>query len=216
MCKAPTFFEKISLFGRKEGKEVIEMTRIRFPRKPPIKQAKEVREIQNLLLEKAERLLGSRDANYIILDPDFGEGGPIIVFPTVNNDVRAKLSKEAAYYWPTFVYELSHETVHFLNPVRGPANWLEEGIAVEFSVKMSKELTTHSQKPDPKKQHVFYEAMKMVNRLSSDVFDAAGKIRKETGALSAATFEDLQHLFPNLDEETLKKLAETFPIRLST
>ena len=45
------------------------------------------------------------------------------------------MSDNGRFYWPTVVYELAHETVHLLNPVfLGEANYLEEGVAVAFSL----------------------------------------------------------------------------------
>jgi hypothetical protein len=66
--------------------------------------------MQNLLLDEAERLLGGRDLSKKIYKSEFvtdGKGPQLINTPNFDS-ASAMLSVNAAGYWPTAVYELSH------------------------------------------------------------------------------------------------------------
>ena len=178
-----------------------------FPTHRPEQDAPGVWAIQQNLLARAENLLGPRDGTKKVYQPVFKDGGPYLVNTPNCDGAFATLSMNAAGYWPTLVYELAHETVHLLNPIAGCTNWLEEGVAVVFSVEMSRTLTAHPMAPNSQSQG-FREAMSLVQRLPTSVFQAARNVRNDFVSLSAATFEGLCRLFPTGDKQVLSRLAE--------
>lgn len=179
---------------------------LKFPVERPDQRPVEVWSIQQLLLRNAEQMLGPRDLAKKIYQPVFKDNGPILINTPNFDGAFAALSMNAAGYWPTFVYELAHETVHLLNPVKGYTNYLEEGIAVAFSVEMSHRLTSHPMAP--RSSSVLYcEALQLVQALPISCFDAAKTIRNRVTALSAVTLEILCECFPSADETILAQLA---------
>lgn len=179
------------------------MAAIAFPKQRPDQSPSEVWRLQNLLLHIVESLLGPREAKRIC-QPVFSGAVPHIVNTPDFTGVFAALTNNAAGYWPTTVYELAHETVHLLNPIAGCTNYLEEGVAVAFSVNMSEVLGGQRQTPTLES---YQEAWRLVQELSKDVFPAAKAIRAQCRGLSQATVEDLNLLFPNRKIELLQKLV---------
>jgi hypothetical protein len=118
-----------------------------FPSGRPDANPVGVWSVQQDLLARAQRLLGPRDETKQIFQPVFSPGGPHLINTPACDGAFAALSMEAANYWPTLVYELAHETVHLMDPTVGPTNWLEEGVAVLFSIEMSRTLTNHPMAP---------------------------------------------------------------------
>lgn len=180
---------------------------LKLPLTPPVQSIADLWSAQLLLLKKAEDLLGARDVSKKISPPKFGENGPYIRNTSDLNGAFTVLSSNAKGYWPTAIFELAHETVHLLNPVVGTTNWLEEGIAVAFSVHMTEDLVNVSMPiTDPK----YRDAYKLIQRFEEPYFTVARKIREAVGALSLADNETLQHLFPSADNHLLQKLVTNF------
>ena len=162
--------------------------------------------LQQQLLSAAQSRFGQRDTNKQIYQPIFRDDGPILINTPNLDGAFAALSINAAGYWPTAVFELAHETVHLLNPTVGYTNWLEEGIAVAFSIEMSAELTQHAQVPSDGSNYLI--AVNLLQSLPIGYQDAAKTIRAEC-ALSSVTVEILKRLFPQTEPAILERLAET-------
>ena len=177
-----------------------------FPALPPKDDPTTLWSLQQQLLAAAESRFGQRDTNKQIYQPIFRDDGPILINTPNLDGAFAALSQNAAVYWPTAVYELAHETVHLLNPIVGFANWLEEGIAVAFSIEMSSELTRHPQFPSEGSNYAI--AMSLLQSLPKEYQEAAKLIRAEC-ALNSVTNDILQRLFPRTAPAILAKLAET-------
>ena len=103
-----------------------------MPRIRPDAEPKRMRVLQSTLLALAEGFFGTRDRSFSIADPRFHERGPFLQHSSEDEHLWVELSNNAAGYWPTAVFELAHESVHLLNPVKGYTNTLEEGFAVAF------------------------------------------------------------------------------------
>jgi hypothetical protein len=161
--------------------------------------------VQQDLLARVQALLGTRDETKKIYQPIFTDGGPYLSNTPNLDGAFAALSKSAAGYWPTVVYELAHETVHLLDPVAGFTSWFEEGIAVAFSVEMSRLLTSHPMVPDLPS---YLEALALVQRLSPSAFEAARAFRTAHGRLSSATAEALRQLCPTVADADIEKLSQ--------
>jgi hypothetical protein len=162
--------------------------------------------LQQQLLAAAESRFGLRDTNKQICQPTFRDDGPILINTPNLDGAFAALSTNAAGYWPTTVFELAHETVHLLNPTVGYTNWIEERIAVAFSIEMSAQLTQHPQVPSDESNYSI--ALRLLQSLPVGYHDAARTIRSEC-ALSSVTIDILKRLFPQTELPTLERLAET-------
>ena len=166
--------------------------------------------LQQELLALAEGLLGPRDRSKQIGQPVFNDDGPFLRNTPDGDGAFAVLSPNAAGYWPTAIYEMAHETVHLLNPVAGGTNFLEEGIAVAFSIHA---LEACGQPPFETCETSYTEALNLVRALAPDVFAAGRRIRECAGALSKAARRDLESLFPTVDRAILCRLSQPFPLR---
>lgn len=161
-------------------------------------------QLQLELIGRIERFLGPRDLQKRLFQPVFGTGVPCIVNTPALDGAFARLSPNAAGYWPTAVYELAHESVHLMNPIPGHTNFLEEGIAVAFSIAMSSE-TGHTMSPDIP---AYLEALSLVRLLPHSPLEAGRQIRLHCNALSSATEGDLVAIFPSVEESSLRRLCE--------
>ena len=163
--------------------------------------------LQLELLSIAESILGPRDVSKKIYQPEFTNGDIPSISNTPNLDgAFVLLSRLGKCSWPETVFEMAHETVHLLNPVCGNANYLEEGVAVAFSLGVQ-QLYGVSVQPSMKS---YLYALQLVAILPGGPFEAGKGIRERVGALSDARVEDLGELFPNVDKTVLSKLAEEF------
>ncbi|MEZ8232408.1 hypothetical protein CWO04_00340 [Vibrio splendidus] len=160
--------------------------------------------LQKFLLEEAEKLLGKKELDKQIFQPTFGERGPFIRNRLQNDGAWAVLSHNAGGYWPAALYELAHETIHLLNPVIGYTNYLEEGIAVAYSIDMSKRETTHPMSPNDK---YYQRAYELVQLLPDGIYESAKWIRNELGSLGNVKVADLKKLFPALEDEVIVELC---------
>nr|WP_298114081.1 hypothetical protein [uncultured Pseudomonas sp.] len=177
----------------------------KFPTQSPIASKPEMWNLQNFLLRKAEELIGPRDPQKEIFQPTFDRKGPFIMNRFQGDGAWAVLSFNASNYWPTALYELAHETIHLLDPVEGFTNYLEEGIAVAFSLELSRTQTNHAM---PAPTDKFYgRALELVKALPVDPFSSAHRIRSKCRKLSLARHQDLKELFPELEEEIAHELC---------
>ena len=165
------------------------------------------------LLEIAETELGPRDRSKKVYQPQFADDGPLLRNTPNFDGAFVELSRNAEHYWPTVVYEMAHETVHLLNPVaRGNGNYLEEGVAVAFSLyvqpmygfKMSVQIPSYEY------------ALQLADSLPVGTLAAGKLIRQHIGALSSATAQSLAELFPEGDEAVCDRLTQRFDRDLGT
>ena len=153
-------------------------------------------------------LFGPRDCSYKLWDqPQFYEQGPNIRFSIDQDGVWVELSYNGRKYWPTVLYEMAHETVHLLDPVVGSATYLEEGVAVAFSIQVQHLYGVKVQVPSmPSYAH----ALKLVGKLPGNALSAAARIRREVGRFSNVSAEDLLALYPHLDAKLAMELTRKF------
>jgi hypothetical protein len=160
--------------------------------------------MQHYLLGMAESLLGPRDASKKIYQPDFHRNGPLLWNTPSLDGAFVQLSHNAANSWQAVVFEMAHETVHLLNPTVGYTNWLEEGVAVSFSL----HALGHFGLPlQPINLLSYQEAHALVKTLPGGEFFVAKSVRESAGALNAVTANHLFSVFPNHDSVVLRKLA---------
>ncbi len=176
-----------------------------LPTSIPEHDQKGLWQLQNQLLDEAQRLVGQRDLSKKIYPPAFHENGPHIRNTPELDGAFIELGPNSKVFWPTVVYEMAHEIIHLLNPIVGYANWLEEGVAVEFSIHAQTLFDIPIQSPT---SGPYFEALNMVRSLPGGTFSSAKLIRGRFGSLSAVTFEQLFVLFPACGQADLRKLSE--------
>ena len=158
------------------------------------------------LLSVAESVLGPRNVSKKIYQPQFTDDGPGIRNTPELDGAVVELNRVSECSWPETVFEMAHETVHLLNPICGNANYLEEGVAVAFSLGVQQLYGVSVQ--TSMKSYLY--ALQLVAMLPGGPFEAGKQARDRVGALSDATVEVLEELFPSMDEAVLSKLAEEF------
>lgn len=179
-----------------------------LPDTEPINDPDGLWALQRKLLAMAESLYGLRDQSFRVFHPQFCENGPNIRIEYVLRGAYAQLSYNGRFYWPTVVYELAHETVHLLNPVkRGEINNLEEGVAVAFSLHAQEYFSVRVQRPS---MPSYASALSLVEALPNDPLQSAGRIRWKVGRFSDVSADDLVGLFPELDVDVANRLANRF------
>ena len=86
------------------------------------------------ILDEAEFLFGPRDPTYELLEPQIYERPFAQAFFYENRKIRVYLTNHCRDDAYAVTYELAHEAVHLLSPVRyGEATILEEGLATFFA-----------------------------------------------------------------------------------
>jgi hypothetical protein len=177
---------------------------VSVPISRPNEDAAALWRLQGELMALAEALLGTRDSAKQICQPVFSERGPCMCNTPALEGAFAELSLNAAGYWPTAIFELAHETVHLLNPTVQHTNWLEEGVAVAFSLHALR----HYDLPP---QHIalatYREAHELAEALPGGTFAAAKAVRAMAGALNAVNLTHLQVVAPKHDRTQLERLA---------
>jgi hypothetical protein len=178
-----------------------------FSKELPEKSGVAVWQLQIFLLQEAEKIFGIRDTEKIVYQPTFSNNdkeGPMIMNKHNSDGAWAQLSVNSKAYWPCTLYELAHETVHLLNPVLGNTNYLEEGVAVAFSIEMSESETNH---PMTTEDPIYLEAYRLVKLLPNNMYESVKMIRDKCGSLGEASAADLIELFPGLDPQIIKQLC---------
>lgn len=163
--------------------------------------------LQGVLMGEIEALLGTRDESKEISPPMFFDGGPRIMNTDDGSGVWVILSSNSEAYWPCALYELSHEVVHLLNPIKGNTTVLEEAIATYFSEEM---IIKHSGVEFKSNHPSYREAVNLLLKFKGSIYESIRKIRKDAGALSCVTHEIILKHQPELDTVTVDKLCEKF------
>lgn len=86
------------------------------------------------MLNLAEELFGQRDPSYSVSHIETSHEIPQIMFSNEDpKSIYIRIFTDPAENMSQVLYQLAHETVHLLAPVRGIANNLEEGVATYFA-----------------------------------------------------------------------------------
>lgn len=165
--------------------------------------------LQLELLTRVEAYFGKRDSSIVLCQPRFHDcDRPEIQFTPDNFGVFAVLGCDAKFNWSYALYQLSHETVHLLDPVfRGMGNFLEEGVAVAISLHFSRLYGLNFIAPST---GMYRNALNLVNELPEGAILSARRIRMELGKFSGVTRDDLIQLYPKLDSSVATHLARKF------
>jgi hypothetical protein len=185
---------------------------IKFPRLSPVESLEFVAKLQRDFLVDAETVLGKRVTKQRIDAPTFAAPGtlPVIQFNGSGDAVSATLSSNAANYWEALTYELGHEVVHLLDVREGSASWLEEGIAVHFSIRS---MCRCRQKPYYTDDPVYSQAYRLVNGLPEGPIQFGRKVRAALGSLTGPTTAQLLTMSSKIDARVASRLLDLMPRR---
>ena len=187
-----------------------EFRAVNLPTTEPKNDPAGVWAVQLHLFRIAEDLFGPRDPSIALWQPQFEDAGPNVRFSLDGLGVFAELSTNGESCWPTVIYELAHETVHLLDPgLLGTANYLEEGIAVAFSI-YAQHLYCVDRVQTPCESSKYGLALKLVSALPGQPLLCAGRIRRDIGRFSAVTPQDLVRLFPTINPQLANDLTRKF------
>lgn len=188
----------------------------KIPHALPKDSASDLWQLQLLLDQYAQELFGPRSYQKILYQPTFsinkGEQ-PHVINSKSEDGGWAHLSVNASTYWPTTVYELAHETVHLLDPRPAPpygkgSNWLEEGVAVEFSLHCARIICGATPPVGSKK---YNKARNLALKIGKEnFFEKCKKLREECGHFADTTIDAIKLHSPRCDETAVKKLIERF------
>ena len=99
-------------------------------------------DLRDLLLGYLEQRVGARDTSYKIEKTMYRDYGPMTYYPCGYSVkvINIKLTQDTLRYPQKKLFQVSHEVVHLLDPVKGMASNLEEGFATWFSVHICERL----------------------------------------------------------------------------
>lgn len=186
------------------------------PSTTPENSPSELWQLQLLLDKYAQELFGPRNPQKKLYQPTFSSKKfeqPCVYNSKSEDGGWAQLSVNAAMYWPAAVYELAHETLHLLDPRPAPpeakgSNWLEEGIAVEFSLHCAAVIYGNT---PPVTTAKYNQARNFAMKIGKEgFFEKSKAIRQECGHFADATIDDIKKIAPECDESVAKKLTKRF------
>ena len=161
------------------------------------------------MLHMAEDLFGPRDISYTILHVEPGHKTAQIYFPSEEypKHIIIRLVTDPAENMFKACYQLAHETVHLLAPVKGSANNLEEGVATYFAGHYMKKKMNAIWEPG---MESYEKVLEKVSPLFERDEKCISKIRKNQ-KFSQISKDRIRQAFSNLPTpEEIKWLFEKF------
>ena len=119
------------------------------------------------------------------------------------------------YYKDQATWQLAHESVHLLDPVKKKkATFLEEGLATWFQYEpkyhhpiVQAYIIKQEEKRKTKPEPPYDEAEKLVRRCMPQLKSVVKKIRSSGVRIQDITADKLAPCLPNVDRETIKRLC---------
>ncbi len=176
------------------------------------KYAQKLRRRLGLMLEMAENLFERRDCSYTILGIEFAGDDPEIRYPEgfEGKKIIIRLSSSAAQKMSKACFQMAHETVHLLAPVRiEDATNLEEGVACYFSL-----YYMEKKRIKPKWYYTevksYERVLELVRpRLEEDRY-CIRRLRERQPSFRDISKEEIRREFPKLTEEDVCFLTSKF------
>lgn len=175
------------------------------PSSLPLDDPKSGELAKSMIISEAEELFGARDTSFSINEAILyhNKTPRVVVATEPNNLCIVYLSDGSQNRWDCFMYEMAHESVHLLNPQKISASYLEEGVAVWFSMMMCKKYSYVCNKPTGK----YRQAYELLLKISDDVPSVVRIIRAKFPNLTDLNADDLQTTFPSLTPIDAKRLV---------
>ncbi|EOV9616226.1 hypothetical protein ACN5LY_000778 [Cronobacter dublinensis] len=175
------------------------------PSSLPLDDPKSGELAKSMIISEAEELFGARDTSFSINEAILyhSKGPQVVVATAFNNLCIVYLSNGSQKRWDCFMYEMAHESVHLLNPQKISASYLEEGVAVWFSLMMCRKHSYKCDKPTGK----YRQAYELLLKISEDVPSVVRVIRAKFPNLTDLNADDLQATFPSLTPLDARRLV---------
>jgi hypothetical protein len=158
------------------------------------------------LLVNVENRFGPRDRSSTFLGVEFCEQGPRTWLFEEHRSALIQLSISAMNDVIRSAYQLAHECVHLLDPVRPPVSVMEEGVAALFSLEYAQHLQPSYSSSSPK-----YDAAGLLaDRLLSRNPNSIKQLRGGGARLASITPRQLTQVCPELDLMTIEMLCTNF------
>lgn len=163
------------------------------------------------MLIELEKQYGKRDTSYSILGVQLSGNGPRTCRSlTSDNQLIIELSSKAKTYGH-LIYQLAHESVHTLSPVkREEVSILEEGLATFFSKKYVCDFFMKECGWSEGNNTDYSNASELVTKLIEIDHLAIKKLREDQPVISYITSDQLLKYYLGLGEITAKKLEKKF------
>jgi hypothetical protein len=172
------------------------------------------------LLDLAESRYGARDTGYQFLGVRPHKDGPQIRFTPDYKGIWIEISQGALPNEDQTRYQVAHEIVHLLAPVRcPPARMLEEGIAVHFSIYGPSYRTPEYRQAaiadiDQNPNTINYRmALRLFEELCALNPDAVFLLRQQQANLDAVSPELIRRIIPEASQDLASKLCERRQMR---
>lgn len=142
------------------------------------------------MLTEIEALFGPRDLNWTLLGFEFSEDGPQIWYPGNHSHIVIQISPDCLGDDIRAYYQLAHECVHLLAPLRGAhATVFEEGIATMYSQDYIYKLFGRTNFTQDEKYINAASATRELLRLSPDSIRTLRNVQPRFNEMTATTFE---------------------------
>jgi hypothetical protein len=169
------------------------------------------------LLVEAEQIYGERDRAWTFLGVQWGDKNVTWPIDKQRKFACICLHELLPSHLPDFLpFNLAHEVVHMLCPPdRDNVTYLEEGVAVSFSLGRSiygdaryigEQLKIFEKYPDDK----YTVAWKDVGRLIASEPSVISKLRSQEKSLSCISAAQIIAVAPNCDKAVAERLASKF------
>lgn len=151
------------------------------------------------LLKEMEYRYGLRESGWALLGVEFNNGAPQVWFPggfeqPPRRHIAIKLSRDAFVEEKRAVYQLAHECVHLLAPVKfGNAKVIEEGLATAFSEDILEMWFGDQNKAAYTSDSRYRDAALHVRQLLQLEPDAIRSLRRVEPAFSSMTAATFDH-----------------------
>ncbi len=181
--------------------------------------SRNVDEVVSMLLDDAESLFGTRidPSPYSFGGVYFGSDVPQMKYRLDEMKIVIRLSQCARNDNGKILWQLAHECLHLLSPVRLWTTMLEEGLACWYQLRWTKIcpqlfsktfLTPETAFGGP--THRYFEAFSMVDEILKNDQDSIKRIRAAQPIISKITPTQLVREITQLDIPTAKKLSSRF------
>lgn len=168
--------------------------------------------LQNFLNKEAVKTFGQRNSNIALLPPVIVPGSTYaeVQFTKDERSAYANLSPYAGEHWENMVYQLAHELVHLLDPLKRPpdgpgATWFEEAVATSFALKYLRLLGRRVWEPSGDYEYAYA----CIKEAGPNHLYVAGQLRRQFGHLSNIPADALKNAF-NCRQEIADQLARRF------
>ena len=173
------------------------------------------------MLDMAEELFGARDESFRVTGMGFWECCPTINFPKgyerkeIDIWLQIVLRDDMDFAMKRAYYQLAHETVHLLSPVRRETGtYLEEGVACHFAVhymttKLNENEFFWMDTGDPKYQRALNVVKPHVDRNKQAIIELR-RDEAEWRKFGDISEEELKEAFPRLEAEDAHLLTSPF------